>query len=132
MADLRRTGIHNAAITVVGALLFFAVWAAVERFSTPTGQPTWAAVASSPFVHTLFGVAVYFAFRGHPLARVALVTTIPLISSLVFEVLIGSDAAYPYMALLFGGVAAVAFLIGAAVAAGLSWAVNRKHANQAT
>ena len=99
MTNLRRTGIYNAAIAVAGALLFFAVWTAVERFSTPMGQPAWAAVASSPFVHALLGAGLYFAFRGRPLARVALVTAIPLISGLIFEVLLGSDPAYPYIAL---------------------------------
>lgn len=129
---MRRAEVHNAITAVVGALLFFVLWVAVERSSTPMHQPAWAAVVSSSYFHALLGGALYFVFRGRPWVRVALVIAIPLASGLIFEVLLGSDPAYPYIALLFAGLAAVAFFIGATLVAGLSWAASRKHAKQAT
>ena len=124
---MRRVQLRNAAVVVAGALVFFAAWAAVERVSAPTGQPAWAAVVASPLFHAVLGGAVFFAFRASVLARLGLAAVIPLISAAIFEVTIGSDPAYPYIAFLFGGLAAIAFLVGASAAAGVSRLAQRSH-----
>lgn len=123
---MKRAHLYNAAAVAAGTLIFFAMWLAVEHVTSVRGQPLWATVLASPFCHAVLGAAAFFVFRGHTLVRVGLVSVIPLLAAAIFEVTVGSDPAYPYIALVMGGLSAVTFFVGAAAAASLSWVLNRR------
>jgi len=122
---MRRAQLYNAAAVAVGTLIFLGMWLAVEHATSARGLPLWASVLASPFCHTGLGTAAFFVFRGHALVRVGLASVIPLLAAAIFEVTVGSDPAYPYIALAMGVLSAVTFFVGAAAAAGVSWVWHR-------
>ncbi|MFL5006396.1 MAG: hypothetical protein ACJ8DK_13735 [Microvirga sp.] len=128
---MRRVQLYNAAAVAVGTLIFFAMWLAVEHATSVRGKPLWAVVLASPFFHAVLGTAAFFVFRGHALVRVGLASVIPLLAAVAFEVTVGSDPAYPYIALVMGALSAVTFFVGAVAAAGMSWVLHRVHARGA-
>jgi len=61
----------------------------------------------------LFGAASFFAFAGGFWTRAALVTLVPVIVCVIFELTVGSDLAYPYLSLVLSVPYAGLFFLGA-------------------
>lgn len=65
-----------------------------------------------------FGAAAVFVFRSRFWIRVMLVTAIPVLTQVILQLIVGSDAAYPGLALALAIPYGVLFLLGALLVGG--------------
>jgi hypothetical protein len=89
-----------------------------ERFAKAFTNVPWQVLISvDAIAFGIFGAMAYRLFHGSVMSRVLLVIAIPVAASVLLEMIIGSDPAYPYVILLLGIPYALAFAVGAIVMA---------------
>lgn len=119
---------RNSAVLVAAAVLYYGWWRIANAYALarPGAEDIVDPLVFHAVLDVVLGFALYFAFVGPTIVRVALATSAPLLAGILLEVSVGSDSAYPLSILLIAGLMGFMFFVGSLVAAGVhAWRKKR-------